>query len=711
MDLSGVAVTLLDREGRRVFVSDRSVMLDGRSREKLLGSDFCDTLVPKDRQRALELFQQCINEGEPVFGVVSRRMVGGEIRYQIGNWAPFRDASGAVVGVQVMFIDITEQKRAEEALRESEQCYRQLFEGFGDAVMVYGLQGRFLECNEVTLHRLGYSREEFLRLEAADVVDHDFYSLMESNQKRIRAGEATVVDSIHRAKDGRRIPVEVNARMIEYQGQPAILAVVRDITERKRVEEALRESDNFNASLLIHSPNPIVVINPDTSIEYVNPALEKLTGFAYEELIGRKAPYPWWTEETLEKTRKDFAEALRRGAYRAEELFQRKDGERFWVEITSAPIRSGREFKYYLSNWVDITEGKQAEEALRRSEELYRSLVNAVTGLVIRVDREGRRTFVGGVSDESHHLPVEQLQDGRFGEAQIPEDRVRTWKLLRETFRTGQPVHDYVTRTPVRGKERYFSANWVPIKDASGNIVELQVTSTDVTEHVKMQEQLRLYAMRIRRAQEEERLNISRFLHDDTIQALVGVSQRVEALLMSEPLGEKAQRELEETRRMILDRIESLRRLSMSLRPALLDQMGLDAAIRWFVRQACDAREIKGTVQIGKGWKRLSPSVEARLFRIAQEAVNNAVRHGEPSMIQVSLDIADSHVELVVKDDGRGFDLAFSPIELLEHGRLGLVGMQERARALGGDIQIDSQPGAGAHVVFRGSVTRMQEAT
>jgi len=136
--------------------------------------------------------------------------------------------------------EITERKRAHEALRDSEERYRQIFEGVDDVVMVYGSQGEFLDCNESTLHRLGYSRQEFLRLRAADIVHPDYHLLMQDNQRAIWAGERTVVESAHRCKDGRVIPVEVNARRIEYQGQSAILAVVRDITERKHVEEALR---------------------------------------------------------------------------------------------------------------------------------------------------------------------------------------------------------------------------------------------------------------------------------------------------------------------------------------------------------------------------------------------------------------------------------------------------------------------------------------
>jgi PAS domain S-box-containing protein len=157
------------------------------------------------------------------------------------------------------------------------------------------------------------------------------------------------------------------------------------ITEHRQAEEALRESEEFSTRLLENSPNPIIVINPDTSIEYVNPALEKLTGFASSEVIGKKAPYPWWAEETLKKTSRDLEEAMHRGAERLEELFQKKSGERFWVEITATPIISKGQFKYYLANWVNITERKQAETALRESRDYLQRLTDSMWDAVFSV--------------------------------------------------------------------------------------------------------------------------------------------------------------------------------------------------------------------------------------------------------------------------------------------------------------------------------------
>ncbi|MBN2187037.1 MAG: PAS domain S-box protein [Dehalococcoidia bacterium] len=159
--------------------------------------------------------------------------------------------------------------------------------------------------------------------------------------------------------------------------------------KRKQAEEALLESEKFSSSLLSNSPNPILVTNRDTSVRYVNPALEELTGFSPSELVGMKPPYPWWTEETLQKTSEDFREALRKGIQKAERLFQKKDGQRFWVEVSATPAKQNGELKYYIVAWVDITERKRAEEELQESQELLQTLFDSILDGILILDYSG----------------------------------------------------------------------------------------------------------------------------------------------------------------------------------------------------------------------------------------------------------------------------------------------------------------------------------
>ncbi len=177
--------------------------------------------------------------------------------------------------------------------------------------------------------------------------------------------------------------------------------------EQKRIQKALKESEESSSSLLKNAPHAIIVINPDSSIRYVNPALERLTGFSAAELSGRKPPYPWWTEATPEQTSPHFLEALYARAQRREELFQKKNGERFWVEITSAPVRTDGELRYYLSNWADITERKRGLEALEDSERQLRFLSSE---LLKAQENERRR-----IAQELHDGIGQTLSAIKFG--------------------------------------------------------------------------------------------------------------------------------------------------------------------------------------------------------------------------------------------------------------------------------------------------------
>ena len=177
--------------------------------------------------------------------------------------------------------------------------------------------------------------------------------------------------------------------------------------EHERTGKALKESEEFSSSLLSNSPHPIIVINPDSSVRYVNPALERLTGFSSAELIGRKAPYPWRTEETLQQTSSEFGEVLDTRAESLEELFQKKNGERFWVEITSIPVRSDGELKYYLANWADITERKRGVEALQESERQLRFLSSQ---LLKAQEKERKR-----IAQELHDGIGQTLSALKFG--------------------------------------------------------------------------------------------------------------------------------------------------------------------------------------------------------------------------------------------------------------------------------------------------------
>jgi PAS domain S-box-containing protein len=348
---------------------------------------------------------------------------------------------------------------------------------------------------------------------------------------------------------------------------------------------------------------------------------------------------------------------------------------------------------------MDMTELVETQLQVHQLMELYRTLVDAVGGSVLRVNAEGRRTFVSDRAQEFLGRPKEEILNGSFGDSIVdPKERRRAWKLLAETFRSGKPVYGFVNHQKIKGGDRYVSANWVPIRDARGEIVEIQTTSTDVTEAVRMRKRLEAYAEYTRKAQEEERKKISRVLHDDTIQSLVAVGGSLRRFLRTTDSTERSIHQLRDAYTLVQDQIEALRRLCTSLRPPILDRMGLVAATQWLVSSTCDPAGITYSIEVGEGWRRFGTVPETRLFRIIQEALYNTLEHAHATNVRVAMNCQGDRGEVMIEDNGIGFDPNMVEEQGFLNGRLGLVGMQERANAMGGRLFVESKRGEGAKI-------------
>jgi len=266
---------------------------------------------------------------------------------------------------------------------------RTLFELALDPCCLWDQEGRFVDSNRAAEELLGRDKEELIgkTLAASGLLPEEQIPKATSSLQSSVRGEVTgPVELTVTRRDGTAVAVEMRTFPAEMEGRPLVMGIVRDISERKRTEKALRGSEEFSSSLLEHSPDPIIVLNADTSIRYVNPALEKLTGFSLAELIGRKAPFPWWPEDAIEERSKQLEQAMEKGMTKAEKLFKKKNGESFWVETTSISVRSNGEFMYYVSNWTDITERKRAEHELGALLALHRSALDTIPSCLVVLD-------------------------------------------------------------------------------------------------------------------------------------------------------------------------------------------------------------------------------------------------------------------------------------------------------------------------------------
>ncbi|MFC1942388.1 PAS domain S-box protein [Chloroflexota bacterium] len=236
---------------------------------------------------------------------------------------------------------------------------------------------------------------------------------------------------------------------------------------------------------------------------------------------------------------------------------------------------------------------------------------------------------------------------------------------------------------------------------SEGQIAGFQHIARDATEQKRMQENLHFYLHQTTRAQEEERKRISRELHDDTIQDLVVLSRQLDVLASSsEGLSEDKRARLEELWQQANNIMRGLRRLSQDLRPAALDSLGLLPALEWLASDTAEYSGIMAKVNtIGTSRCRLYEEVELVLFRIAQEALRNVWRHAQATEADIAVEFGEYKTIMTITDNGNGFSPPRTVGDLARDGKLGLTGMQERAKLIGATLTLQSEPGKGTRVI------------
>jgi PAS domain S-box-containing protein len=358
-----ILVSNLDRSIR--FVNPAFSKLTGFSEKELLGAVPPFPWWPEDKSQeywnenqnsasqeidALERLILKKNKEQAWISISTRHVKeGGQIKYYLAIWT-----------------DITQRKKAEEALNSELVRRRILIDQSSDGIVVLDQNGAVYEANRRFAEMLGYIPEEVRWLHVWDwEIQFTRKRLMDMLREVDEKGDH--FETKHRRKNGVTFDVEISTNGAWFAGQKLIFCVCRDISQRKKAEVALRESEHFTSSLLNDAPIPILVVNAEGTYKYANPALEKLTGFSSQEFIGKTMPPPWWPPDKIEEYHRETLENTLKEFSQAERLYHKKNGQTFWVNISFRRIEENGQLKYYLTNWVDITEHKKMEESLNAS--------------------------------------------------------------------------------------------------------------------------------------------------------------------------------------------------------------------------------------------------------------------------------------------------------------------------------------------------------
>jgi PAS domain S-box-containing protein len=602
--------------------------------------------------------------------------------------------------------DITERQRAAEELRRT----RFSVEHASDAITWVDSQSRIVYANEAACRSLGYSREELLSLRIPDIDRQMPDVVWRTHWEELKARGAMTFESQNVSKQGTAFPVKVSANYLEFDGKEYCFAFVRDITQRKWAEEQLRKLSRA----VEQSPESVVITDVQGNIEYVNPKFTQLTGYTFEEATGqnprilKSGMVPAATYRELWQT------VLCGGEWRGEFANKKKNGEVYWESASIVPIRgSGGAITHFLAVKEDITERKQGEMALREAETMLRFFVQHAPAPIAMLDREMRYLVVSRRWITDFRLGDREIRGLSHYEA-FPEITER-WKEIHRRCLAGAVENC--------AEDRFArldgSADWVrweirPWRRIDNSIGGIIIFSELITERKRAEEerqrslvQLRALAGQLQNTREEERKRVAREIHDQLGQALTAIKMDLSSWLRELPAGKnQPTKRTASILKLVDESIQTVRRISTELRPGILDDLGLVAALEWAGE---DFQARTGTtcrLDLPVDDIAVNPEPATAIFRIFQETLTNVARHADATAVEVRLSKEDSDLTLEVHDNGKGI-----PEDKLSNGEsLGILGMRERTLLLGGELTISGPPGNGTTVRVRIPVTPSESA-
>ncbi len=494
-------IAALDEVSSKLYVSPQIESLLGYSPAEWRGDPnlYYRQLHPDDRERVLAQLAHSRASGEPFASEYRLLARDGSPRWFRDEAVVMWDSSGKPKSLHGVMIDMTERKRAEEALRASEERYRELFEDANDIVFTVDLAGNFTSVNKAGEQITGYTRDEAPKTNFAQIVAPEHLRLARQMiQRKLAEGGATRYELEIVAKDGRRVALEVSTRLIYHNGKPVgVQGIARDITERKRAEEALCESQERFRLLAEHIPGAIYLCKNDEryTMQYISDAVEKLTGYPKQDFLQDKVSFtelyhPSDVAAIQDEVKQAIAE--QRPVHLTYRL-KHRSGDWRWIEEIGAPIYHGSELRYWEGFLSDITERKRAEEVVLEWENRCEAAVQASGQVLYEWDLRTNEVTYGGSLEKTLGYSKQEMAGGldRWLEIVHPEDREVFNKEVARVIATKEPFHlEYRVRRKdgsyiITKDEGCFAL------DPAGTIVRIVGFVADVTEQRRLEEQLR----------------------------------------------------------------------------------------------------------------------------------------------------------------------------------------------------------------------------
>jgi PAS domain S-box-containing protein len=561
------------------------------------------------------------------------------------------------------------------------QLFRDVFNASLIGIAVENLDGQPLFVNPAFCAMLGFSEEELCRKHCVDFSPPEDAEKDWALFQQLRAGSIDhyQLEKRYFRRDGSLVWGNLSVSLLKGRPSPLILAMVEDITDKKRAEEARFR----HAAIVESSEDAIASVTLDGVIASWNAGAERIFGYTESEAVGKPVTILVPPERPDEENK--ILETLKAGGRidQFETVRVTKTGGRINVSVSISPIKdSTGKIVSFSGISRNITERKRAEERLRE----YEKAVEGVEEIIGVVDREYRLLLAN-----RHYLKMRNLTREQVVGRLVPDvlgkevfENVIKPKLD-ECFRGEVVRYEMKFSYPMVG-ERDLLLSYFPIEAENGTIDRAACILHDITDRKRAER-------KVIEAQEQERSRIARELHDDINQRLAVLAVQLERL-QGDP-SDSQSRALE-LRKDVIKILSDVQSLSHELHSSSLEYLGVVAGMKSWCKEFAQRQRIDVDFQ-GDVASIVAAEIGLTLFRVLQEALHNVIKHSGAKRAEVRLREDSGEIHLTVCDLGRGFDIdAGSPRK-----GLGLTSMQERVRLVNGTISIDSKPMGGTTIHVR----------
>ena len=716
-----IGVAHVTPDGRWLRVNRKLCEILGYAEDELLQTTFRQLTHPDDLSVDLAETAKLVRGELATFSMEKRYIRKDKSEVWVNLTASCaRDSAGKIKHFISVIEDISERRQAEEA----QARLAAIVASSDDAIVSKDLNGVITSWNAGARRVFGFAPEETIGRSITMLIPPELQHEETRILERLRAGERIDhFETVRLTKAGKRISVSLTISPVRDSKGRIIGAskIARNITERKRIEQALVESQ-AQLTLALESSKTAMFTwdiverrgewNEQLAALYnFHPAGEHITATEWQSLFHSDDVARVWRDAE--------------GAYRERDTFQfeyrtsARHGESKWILSHGRVVRdsNGKPLRL-IGTHADITERKNSEQALRKSEERLRAAFSQTYSLLVLLTLDGTIIDANDAALVAAGRDREDVLNRKFWEpwwATLPEEMEKLKAAVRKAA-GGQTVREECYFRLGDGTLRFGDRTVSPVKDECGNVVMLVASGLDLTDQKELRDRLedrvrvrteelqkknqalseqarvvRQLSGRLLQAQDEERRRLARELHDSAGQLIAAVQMNLIPLeLEAGRFGPDLSKAIRESLEFLRQLSEELRTVSHLLHPPLLDEAGLASALPWYVEGFAERSKINVQLDLAPELGRLPPDVEVTLFRVVQECLTNIHRHSGSKHATIRVFGSPQEVSLEVRDYGKGMPSAHDNGFSQPRSGVGIQGMRERVRQLHGYFEVQS---------------------